>query len=87
MLILAPTTTAQNNNTIQPTISDRITAFQSGNIQELYDTAMSCNRLSTNTDPTRRSHIETAQKAADSDQMKIAVNRACTTATVAKINP
>jgi len=86
MLILAPTTTAQNNNTIQPTISDRITAFQSGNIQELYETAMSCNRLSTNTDPTRRSHIETAQKAADSDQMKIAVNRACTTATVAKIN-
>jgi len=47
---------------------------------------MSCNRLSTNNDPTRRSHIETAQKAADSDQMKIAVNRACTTATIAKIN-
>ena len=32
-----------NNNTIQPTISDRITALQSGNIQELYQTAMSCN--------------------------------------------
>ena len=47
---------------------------------------MSCNRLSTNNDPTRRSHIETAQRAADSDQMKIAVNRACTTATIAKIN-
>ena len=86
MLILAPTTTAQNNNTIQPTISDRISAFQSGNIQELYQTAMSCNRLSTNKDPTKRSHIETAQKAADSDQMKIAVSRACTTATIAKIN-
>jgi len=83
--ILTPTTTAQNNNTIQPTISDGISAFQSGNIQELYETAMSCNRLSTNKDPTRKSHIETAQKAAD-DQMKIAVNRACTTATIAKIN-
>jgi len=34
-----------------------------------------------------QSHIETAQKAADSDQMKIAVSRACTTATVAKITP
>ena len=86
-MLLAPTTTAQNNNSIQPTISDRIIALQSpGNIQELYQTAMSCNRLSTNTNPTRRSHIKTAQKAVDSDQMKIAVNRACTTATIAKIN-
>ena len=73
-MLLAPTTTAQNNNSIQPTISDRIIALQSGNIQELYQTAMSCNRLSTNTNPTRRSHIKTAQKAVDSDQMKIAVN-------------
>jgi hypothetical protein len=45
MLILAPTTTAQNNhNSIQPTIRDRIIALQSGNIQGLYQTAMGTNQ-------------------------------------------
>jgi hypothetical protein len=87
MLIFAPTTKAQNENkSIQQTISDRINCFETGNIETLYKNAMKCNRHSQNSHPTARMHNQSAQKAADSDQMRIAVSRACSTTSVAKIN-
>jgi hypothetical protein len=87
MLIFAPTTKAQNNNkSIQQTISHRIDLLQSENIELLYQNSMKCNRHSQNAHPTTHTHNQSAQKAADSDQMRIAVARACETTSVAVIN-
>jgi hypothetical protein len=87
MLILAPTTKAQNEGkSIQQTISDRIDALEAGNIEYLYISVMKCNRHSQNANPTTLSHNQSAQKAADSDQMSIAVSRANTIQTIATIN-
>jgi hypothetical protein len=87
MLIFAPTTKAQNNNkSIQQKISHRIDLLQSGNIELLYQDSMKCNRHSQNAHPTTNTHNQSTQKAAHSNQMRIAVSIACETSSVALIN-
>jgi hypothetical protein len=47
---------------------------------------MSCTRLSQSSTPTFQGHNRTAQKAADADQYRTAVARACTSSSVASID-
>ena len=87
MLILAPTTTEQREReSINNTIKERINAIYSGNIQHLFETSMSCTRLSQSSTPAFQGHNRTAQKAADADQYRTAVARACTPSSVALID-
>jgi hypothetical protein len=88
MLVLAPSTFTQSNNqSIHNIIKHRINAIFSGDIEYVYEMAMSCTRHSQNTAPTSLGHHNrTAQKAADSDQFRTAVQRATTATSVASIN-
>ena len=87
MLVLAPSTATQrSNNSIHHTISDRINAIFSGDIEYCYNMAMSCTRHSQNSTPTSTSHNQTAQRAADSDQFRTAVARSTPSSSVASIN-
>jgi len=87
MLIFAPSTTQQRNNTsIQSCIHDRIAAAFAGDIEYLFETAMQARRLSQNSKSTSTSH-HCAQRAADSDDYRTAVSRACESHTVATIGP
>jgi hypothetical protein len=87
MLILAPSTTGQRlHESINKTITDRINAIYSGDIRHLFETSMTCSRLSQSSTPTFQGHNRTAQKAADADQYSTAVSRACTSSSVASID-
>ena len=87
MLIFAPSTKQQRNDeSIQECIRDRIEATFSGDIAYLYDSAMAVNRLSQNSRSTSSSH-RCAQRAADSDDYRTAVARACSSQTIATIGP
>jgi len=87
MLIFAPSTKQQrNDDSIQECIRDRIEATFSGDIAYLYDSAMAVNRLSQNSRSTSSSN-RCAQRAADSDDYRTAVARACSSQTIATIGP
>ena len=84
MLVLAPSIATECSHTsIHATIRDRINSIYSGNIEYVYNMAMSCRQHSLNTTPTSTGHNQTAQRAADSDQFRTAVTRATTYASVA----
>ncbi len=69
MLVLAPSTsTQQDSQSIHNTIKHRINTIFSGDIEYVYNMAMSCTRHSQNTAPISLEHNRTAQRAADSDQ-------------------
>ncbi len=61
-------------------------AIYSGDIQHLFETSMSCTRLSQSSTPAFQGHNRTSQKAADADQYQTAVARACTSSSVALID-
>ena len=87
MLIFAPSTSHQRNEeSIQHCIRDRIEAAFAGDIEFLFDTAMTVRRLTQNSKSTSTSH-RCAQRAADADDYRTAVARACTSQTVATIGP
>ena len=87
MLIFAPTTKQQrDNDTIQSCIRDRIDAAFSGDIEFLFESAMRVKRLTQNSKPTTSSN-RCAQRAADSDDYRTAVARACSSQTIATIGP
>ena len=89
MLILAPSTaTDRSHKSIHATIRERINAIFSGDIEYVYNMAMSCKRHSQTqyTIQTSAGHNQTAQRAADSDQFRTAVARATTSTSVASID-
>ena len=86
MLIFAPSTKRQRDNaSIQHTINDRIDAAFSGDIAYLFHSAMAVKRQTQNTRPSNHSLNRSAQLAADNDDYRTAVARACTTQSVATI--
>jgi hypothetical protein len=86
MLIFAPSTKRQRDNTsIQHTINDRIDAAFSGDIAYLFHSAMAVKRQTQNTRQSNHSLNRSAQLAADNDDYRTAVARACTTQSVATI--
>jgi hypothetical protein len=89
MLIFAPSTKKQwDNCSIQHTIDDRITAAFCGDIAFLFQSAMAVKRHTQNTRPSaHHSMNRSAQLAADNDDYRTAVARACTSQTVASIGP
>lgn len=87
MLVFAPSTAAaRSHKSIHATIRDRINSIYSGDIEYVYNMAMSCKRHSQNTTQTTTGHNQTAQRAADSDQFRTAVARATTSTSVASID-
>ena len=87
MLIFAPSTSQQrNNDSIQSCIRDRIEAAFAGDIEFLFESAMNVRRLTQNSKATSSSH-RCAQRAADADDYRTAVARACASQTVATIGP
>ena len=88
MLIFAPSTKKQRDNlSIQHTIDDRIQAAFCGDIAFLFQSAMAVKRHTQNTRPSAHSMNRSAQLAADNDDYRTAVARACTSQTVASIGP
>jgi hypothetical protein len=68
MLILAPSTRTQwNGLSISQTIKKRINTF-SGDIEDIYNSAMECTCHSQNSTSSSITHNQTAQAAADSDR-------------------
>jgi hypothetical protein len=87
MLIFAPSTSQQrNNDSIQSCIRDRIEAAFAGDIEFLFESAMNVRRLTQNSKATSSSH-RCAQRAADADDYRTAVARACASQTIATIGP
>jgi hypothetical protein len=82
MLVLAPSTTTQCSHKFR----NRINSILSGDIEYVYNTAMTCTQHSQNNTPTSIGHNRTAQKAADSNQFRTAVAQATTSASVAPID-
>ena len=88
MLIFAPSTKAQRNHmSIGLTIRDRIDAAYCGDIAFLFNSAMNVKRLTQNTRPTYTGLNRSAQRAADNDEYRTAVSRACTSQSIATIGP
>ena len=86
MLIFAPSTKRQRGHTsIQHTINDRINAAFCGDIAYLFHSAMAVKRQTQNTRQSNHSLNRSAQLAADNDNYRTAVARACTTQSVATI--
>jgi hypothetical protein len=86
MLIFAPSTKQQRGNTfIQHTIDDRIDAAFSGDIAYLFHSAMTVKRQTQNTRQSNHSLNRSAQLAADNDDYRTAVARACTAQSVVTI--
>ncbi len=74
LVLVAPSTAAdRSRNSINATKWDRINSIYSGDIEYVYNMAMSCRRHSQNTTQTTTGHNQTAQRAADSDQFRTAV--------------
>ena len=87
MLVLAPSIATECSYTsIHATIRDHINSIYSGDIEYVYNMAMSCRQNSQNTTPTSTGHTQTAQRAADSDQFCTAVARATTSTSVTSID-
>jgi hypothetical protein len=87
MLVFAPSTTTQcSHKSIHKTIRNHINSILSGDIEYVYNIAMTCTRHSQNNTPTLIGHNRNAQKAADSDQFRTAVARATTSTSVAPID-
>ena len=87
MLIFAPSTkTQRNDDSIQECIRDRIEATFCGDIAYLFNSAMTVNHLSQNSKSTSSSN-RCAQRAADSDDYRTAVARACSSQSIATIGP
>jgi hypothetical protein len=87
MLVLAPSTDSQRSHkSIHKTIRNRINSILSGDIEYVYNIAMTCTRHSQNNTPTSIGHNHTTQKAADSDQFRTAIAQATTSTSVAPID-
>ena len=87
MLVFVPSTSNQcDSQSINNTIKHRINAIFSGNIEHVYEMAISSTCHSQNIAPTSLGHNRTAQKATDSDQFRTAVQRATTTTSVTSID-
>jgi hypothetical protein len=87
MLIFAPSTSEQRGHeSIQSCICDRIAAAFAGDIEYLFESAMQVKRLTQNSKSTSTSH-RCAQRAADSDDYRTAVSRACVSQSIATIGP
>jgi hypothetical protein len=87
MLVLAPSTATQRSHkSIHETICNRINSILSGDIEYVYNIAMTCTRHSQNNTPTSIGHNHTAQKAADSDQFCTAIAQATTSTLVTPID-
>jgi len=88
MLILAPPTKEQQNHiSIGHTIRDRINAAYCGDIAFLFHSAMQVRRLKQNSCPTYTGHNRSAKQAADNDEYRTAVSRACASQFIATIGP
>ena len=88
MLIFAPATKQQCNGlSIHATIRDRIDAAFSGDIAFLFDSAMQVRRLKQNSSSTYINPHGSAQLAADNDDFRTAVSRACASQSIATIGP
>lgn len=88
MLIFAPATKQQRNGlSIHATIRDRIDAAFSGDIAFLFDSAMQVRRLKQNSSSTYINPHGSAQLAADNDDFRTAVSRACASQSIATIDP
>ena len=88
MLIFAPATKQQCNGlSIHATIRDRIDAAFSGDIAFLFDSAMQVRRLKQNSSSTYINPHGSAQLAADNDDFRTAVARACASQSIATIDP
>ena len=88
MLIFAPSTKEQRNHiSIGHTIRDRINAAYCGDIAFLFHSAMQVCRLKQNSRPTYTGQNRSAQQAADNDEYRTAVSRACTSQSIATIGP
>ena len=88
MLIFAPSTKEQRNHiSISHTIRDRINATYCGDIAFLFHSAMQVRRLKQNSRPTYTGQNRSAQQAADNDEYRTAVSRACTSQSIATIGP
>jgi hypothetical protein len=87
MLVLAPSTATQRSHkSIHKTIRNRINSILSGDIEYVYNIAMTCTRHSQNNTPTSIGHNHTAQKVADSNQCRTAIARATTSTSVDPID-
>ncbi len=84
MLIFAPSTKEQRNHiSICHTIRDRINAAYCGDIAFLFHSAMQVRRLKQNSRPIYTGHNRSGQQAADNDEYRTAVSRACTSQSIA----
>ena len=88
MLILAPTPHhARGNKTIKQIINERLKDFQQGDISKLLnDTTFNTNWNPSSPRPTSRIGNNAAQMAADADNYRTAIARACTDNKIAIIN-
>jgi hypothetical protein len=88
MLILAPTPqTSRGNKSIKQIIHDRLKDFQSGNIEILFnDTTFNTNWNTSSPRPLSKIGNMAAQLAADADNYRTAITRACTDNKIAIIN-
>jgi hypothetical protein len=87
MLILTPSTATQRSHKlINKTIRNCIISILSGDIEYVYNIAMTSTHHSHNNTPTLIGHNRTAQYAADSNQFLTAVARATTSTSVAPID-
>ncbi len=68
-------------------IRDRIGAAFSGDIAYLYHSPMQFRRLTQNTRPTASTGNRTAQRAADNDDYRTAISLACSSQSIATIDP
>jgi hypothetical protein len=88
MLIFAPSTKEQCNHiSIGHTIRDRIDAAYCGGIAFLFHSAMQVRRLKQNSRPTYTRQNCSDQQAADNDEYRTAVSRACALQSIATIGP
>jgi hypothetical protein len=89
MLIFAPPTKEQCNHiSIGHTIRDRIDATYCGDmIAFLFHSAMQVCRLKQNSRPTYTGQNHSAQQAADNNEYRTAVSRACALQSIATIGP
>jgi hypothetical protein len=86
ILFFAPSTQhQQNNDSIQQTIRDRISTAFSGDIQYLFESAMQVQRLTQNSCSTHGGQDHSTQRAADCDEYRTAVSRACHSQSIATI--
>jgi hypothetical protein len=87
MFIPAPSTrTAQHGLSIPQTIKKRINMHLSGDIDDIYNSAMEFTHHSQNSTSSPFTHNQTAQAAADSDQFYTAIAQATISTSVASIN-